>query len=102
VYGTAIARARTADRCDGSGYPDALAGDAIPLLAQIIGIADTFDAATTERPYKEAVSFEEAARQLGQEVARGWRLARLVDTFNRLVSANQFPPVEQANQMSRP
>jgi len=90
------------ERCDGSGYPDALAGDAIPLLAQIIGIADTFDAATTERPYKEAVSFDEAARQLVEEVARGWRLARLVDAFARLVSANHFPPVERAYQMFQP
>jgi len=90
------------ERCDGSGYPDALAGDAIPLLAQIIGIADTFDAATTLRPYKAAVSFEEAARQLVQEVARGWRRARLVETFTRLVKANHFPPVEQTHQMSQP
>jgi putative two-component system response regulator len=88
------------ERCDGSGYPDALVGDAIPLLAQIISIADTFDAATTERPYKAAVSFEEAARQLGQEVGLGWRRARLVDTFTRLVSANHFSPVERDHRVS--
>ena len=40
------------ERLDGSGYPDGLRGDAIPLLAQIIGIVDVFDALTTERPYK--------------------------------------------------
>ena len=88
------------ERCDGSGYPDALAGDAIPLLAQIISIADAFDAATTERPYKEAVSLEEAARQLVQEVALGWRRADLVETFTRLVSANHFSPVERARRVS--
>jgi putative two-component system response regulator len=90
------------ERCDGSGYPDALAGDTIPLLAQIISVADTFDAATTERPYKAAVSFEEAARQLGHEVAIGWRRAQLVDIFARLVRANTFSPVEQAVRMSHP
>ena len=90
------------ERCDGSGYPDALIGDAIPLLAQIISVADTFDAATTERPYKEAVSFEEASRQLTQEVARGWRRAGLVDLFTRLVGANHFSAVERARQACQP
>jgi putative two-component system response regulator len=88
------------ERCDGSGYPDGLAGDAIPLLAQIISIADTFDAATTERPYKAAVSFDEAAGQLVQEVALGWRRAALVETFTRLVRAGHFSPVEQARRAS--
>ena len=90
------------ERCDGSGYPDPLVGDAIPLLAQIISIADTFDAATTERPYKAAVSFEEAVRQLAQEVAIGWRRAALVDIFARLVSANHFSPVESARPLCQP
>jgi putative two-component system response regulator len=89
------------ERWDGSGYPDALVGDAIPLLAQIISIADAFDAATTERPYKAAVSFEEAARQLVQEVALGWRRAGLVDTFTRLVGANHFLPVQPARRVSQ-
>jgi putative two-component system response regulator len=88
------------ERCDGGGYPDALAGDAIPLLAQIISIADAFDAATTERPYKEAVSLEEAARQLVQEVACGWRRAGLVETFTRLVNGNHFSPVERARRVT--
>ena len=88
------------ERCDGSGYPDALAGDAIPLLAQIISIADAFDAATTERPYKEAVSFEEATRQLVHEVALGWRRAALVDTFARLVSPSHVSQGEPARRVS--
>ncbi len=89
------------ERCDGSGYPDALVGDEIPLLAQIISIADAFDAATTERPYKAAVSFAEAARQLGHEVALGWRRAGLVDTFARLVHANRFSTVERTDRVSQ-
>ena len=69
------------ERLDGSGYPDGLCGDAIPLLAQIMGIVDVFDALTTERPYKGALSFAQAADELRGEAARGWRCADLVGTF---------------------
>jgi HD-GYP domain-containing protein (c-di-GMP phosphodiesterase class II) len=43
---------------DGKGYPDQLAGEQIPLLARIIGAADTFDAMTTTRPYQEAMELD--------------------------------------------
>jgi putative two-component system response regulator len=69
------------ERLDGSGYPDGLRGDAIPLLSQIIGIADVFDALTTARPYKPALPLARAAEELWVEVARGWRPADLVSTF---------------------
>jgi HD-GYP domain-containing protein (c-di-GMP phosphodiesterase class II) len=48
------------ERWDGSGYPDGLRGDAIPLPARIVAVADAFDALTTERPYKRAWSLTEA------------------------------------------
>jgi putative two-component system response regulator len=48
------------ERWDGSGYPRALAGEAIPLVGRIAAVADVFDALTTERPYKAAWSAEEA------------------------------------------
>ena len=48
------------ERWDGTGYPDALAGEAIPMAAQIVAIADVFDALTMKRPYKEAWPLEEA------------------------------------------
>jgi putative two-component system response regulator len=69
------------ERLDGSGYPDGLRGDAIPLLAQIMGIVDVWDALTTARPYKAAMSVGEAAAELRREVARRWRRADLVSTF---------------------
>lgn len=69
------------ERLDGSGYPDGLAGDAIPLLAQIIGIVDVYDAMTTDRPYRTAMTPEEALAELHHEVERGWRRADLVDAF---------------------
>ncbi len=69
------------ERLDGSGYPDGLSGDAIPLLAQITSIVDVFDALTTDRPYRVAMPIPEAVAELRSEVARGWRREGLVATF---------------------
>jgi putative two-component system response regulator len=69
------------ERRDGSGYPDGLRGDAIPLLAQIIGIVDVFDAMTTDRPYRSALPVPRAAAELRREVLEGWRRPDLVAVF---------------------
>ena len=63
------------ERWDGHGYPDRLAADEIPLLAAIVGLADAWDAMTTERPYATAVPIDEAL----EEIRRG--------------SGSQFAPV---------
>jgi putative nucleotidyltransferase with HDIG domain len=55
---------------DGSGYPDALKGDAIPLWARIIAFADTIDAMTTDRPYRAALSAEAVRSELAQQAGR--------------------------------
>lgn len=52
------------ERYDGSGYPHHLKGRAIPLGAQIISVADSFDAMITDRPYRRGLSFEEALKRL--------------------------------------
>jgi putative two-component system response regulator len=69
------------ERLDGTGYPDGLRGDAVPLLAQIISIVDAFDAMTTARPYIAARPASWAAEELLREAARGWRRADLVTAF---------------------
>jgi putative two-component system response regulator len=69
------------ERLDGSGYPDGLRGDAIPLLAQVIGIVDVYDALTTARPYKPALPRDRARDELRDEANRGWRRKDLVDIF---------------------
>jgi putative two-component system response regulator len=69
------------ERLDGSGYPDGLRGDEIPLLAQIIGVVDVFDAMTTNRPYRAARTPEEALQELAADVKRGWRRSDLVEAF---------------------
>jgi putative two-component system response regulator len=73
------------ERLDGSGYPDGLVGDKIPLLAQIVGIVDVFEAVTTERPYQQPKANDEGMAVLRNHVQRGWRQHRLVDVFEELV-----------------
>ncbi|HXT70711.1 MAG TPA: HD domain-containing phosphohydrolase [Vicinamibacterales bacterium] len=75
------------ERLDGSGYPDGLRGDSIPLLAQIVGIVDVYDALTTIRPYKKALSSADALDVLSKEAAIGWRDRHLVDTFIECVKS---------------
>lgn len=55
------------ERIDGSGYPDGLCGDQIPLGARIIAVADTFDALTSNRPYRDANTHRRALRIIGAE-----------------------------------
>jgi len=50
------------ERWDGAGYPDRLTGEQIPLAARVFAVADTFDALTSDRPYRAAASFREARR----------------------------------------
>jgi putative two-component system response regulator len=69
------------ERLDGTGYPDRLKGDRVPLLAQIIGIVDVYDAIVSARPYKPAQSPAVAYEVLMDEVKRGWRRRDLVDEF---------------------
>lgn len=72
------------ERWDGSGYPDGLKGDKIPLLARILQIVDIYDALTTNRPYKRAHTHAEAIELLQQEADRGWRDAELVSLFREV------------------
>jgi HD-GYP domain-containing protein (c-di-GMP phosphodiesterase class II) len=58
------------ERWDGSGYPDGLAGAAIPLGARIVAVADVFDALTSDRPYRGALSRDTALACLSEEAGR--------------------------------
>jgi len=73
------------ERCDGSGYPDGLTREAIPLTARILQVVDLFDAFITQRPYKPAFTLEESLRLMREETRRGWWDARLVDLFIEVV-----------------
>ncbi len=78
------------ERIDGSGYPDALRGDAVPLLAQIVGLVDVFDALTTTRPYRAALAVHDSCDRLGEAAAAGQFRRELVEVFTRLVKAGRF------------
>ena len=68
------------ERFDGSGYPQRLAGEAIPLAARIFAIADTFDAMTSDRPYRAALQIEEARTEIAR--CAGTQLdPRVVEAF---------------------
>jgi putative two-component system response regulator len=69
------------ERLDGSGYPDGLRGDHVPLLAQIVGIADVYDAVTSTRPYRAAGPAERGYEELLGDVAAGARRCDLVEAF---------------------
>ena len=72
------------ERWDGSGYPDGLSGEDIPLLARILQVADIYDALTTTRPYKPAFTHEHAIEIMLEEVRRGWRDPELVPLFAQI------------------
>jgi putative two-component system response regulator len=70
------------ERMDGSGYPDGLRGEQIPVQARILQIADIYDALTTDRPYRVALTAQEALQILHHEAASGWLDASLVREFS--------------------
>jgi putative two-component system response regulator len=78
------------ERVDGSGYPDGLKNAEIPLLAQIMSVVDTFDALTSVRPYKPALSAEVAYEELRHEAARGWKRRDLVEKFIAIADDGQL------------
>ena len=73
------------EKYDGSGYPDGLRGEEIPLAARVLQIVDVFDALTTERPYKKALPNSEALLIMREEVGKRWWDPNLFDLFEQLV-----------------
>lgn len=97
---------------DGSGYPDGLVRDEIPIGARIILVADTTDAMTTDRPYRKALTYERVVEELDKYAGRQFD-PRVVAAFKRsatvgrLVGANRqpqvapiFPVVERREQLA--
>src|SRR5580698_6668026 len=73
------------EKFDGSGYPDGLAGEAIPITARILQVVDVFDALTTERPYKKALPVADALQVMREEVAKGWWDPHIFSLFEQFV-----------------
>ncbi len=80
------------EKLDGTGYPDGLRGESIPLTARVLQVVDVYDALTTERPYKPALSIADALQTMKQEVANGWWDPRIFDEFERLIRSAAGDP----------
>jgi len=86
------------EKQDGSGYPDGLKGEQVPLTARILQVTDIYDALTTDRPYRKALSSEKAFTIMREEVKRGWWDASILDKFEAVVLGSTAPqPVRSVN-----
>jgi cyclic di-GMP phosphodiesterase len=79
------------EHLDGSGYPDGLRGDRIPLTAQIVGLVDVFEALTTPRPYQRPRGADEALAMLRVQADRGWHSHDLLEAFVPLIQQSANP-----------
>lgn len=75
------------ERYDGGGHPDGLKGEAIPLEARVLTVADALDALTTDRPYRKATVWEESIQEMEKE--SGTRFDPAV-----LIALRRLPPRE--------
>jgi len=89
------------EKLDGSGYPDGLRGDAIPITARILQIVDVYDALTTERPYKKAFSAGEALLTMKEEVAKGWWDPHIFEQFEQLMRSGTADSLSQGAAMGQ-
>jgi putative two-component system response regulator len=78
------------EKLDGSGYPDRLKGEEIPLTARVLQIVDVYDALTTDRPYKSAFASVKALEIMEDEVNKGWWDSRVFFEFKRLVASGEW------------
>lgn len=77
------------ERYDGSGYPDGIKGDAVPMIAAIIAVADTFDAMTTDRPYRKGRSRDFAVDEIVR-LKGSWFHPKPVDALIAIYKQNIF------------
>lgn len=74
------------EKLNGSGYPDGLRGEQIPVTARVLQIVDVYDALTTARPYKRALTIAETLETMAEEVARGWWDQDIFEAFKKILA----------------
>ena len=84
------------ERPDGKGYPRGLKGDEIPRVAQLIAVADTFDAMYSNRPYRKRMNFERAVSIIQENSGTQFE-TDVVDAFMRLVEKGILKPADDDN-----
>jgi putative two-component system response regulator len=77
------------EKMDGSGYPDGLQGKQIPLTVRILQIVDVYDALSTQRPYKPALSTDAALDVIKNEVKKGWWDPEVLAAFEELIRTDE-------------
>jgi putative two-component system response regulator len=77
------------EKWDGSGYPDGLKGEQIPLTARILQITDIYDALTTDRPYRKALPMDTAFSIMRDEVKRGWWDGPVLEAFETFIHSHE-------------
>ncbi len=75
------------ERWDGKGYPDGIGGETIPQVARLLAVADTFDAMTSDRPYRKGMSWEIALGEIGRSAGTQFE-PRLAEAFVSLMQAD--------------
>lgn len=83
------------EKRDGSGYPDGLSGEEIPLAARILQLADVYDALTTDRPYRTAVPSEVALAMMDEESRLGWWDHEFFAEFREMIRARKSTPADK-------
>jgi HD-GYP domain-containing protein (c-di-GMP phosphodiesterase class II) len=81
------------ENVDGSGYPDGLKGNQIPLLGRIVSVADAFDAMTTDRPYSKAMTFEAALARLRFLAGKKFDM-KCVEAMEKASAAGDLSPAK--------
>ncbi len=87
------------ERYDGKGYPRGIKGENIPILGRVICIADSFDAMTTDRPYRKGLSLEQAVYELKKNAGLQFD-PNLVDVFVSLVTSGEILELKLENRPS--
>lgn len=82
------------ERWDGTGYPDGLRGEQIPLLARVLQVTDIYDALVNPRPYKPAFTGDRALEILQEETAQGWRDPEIVRRFAQFHRKGVFRDID--------
>jgi putative two-component system response regulator len=86
------------EKRNGSGYPDGLRGEEIPLTARIVQLADVYDALTTDRPYRTAVASEVALSIMDEEATHGWWDRDLFEVFRDMIRESRVASLPQPAQ----
>ena len=81
------------EKLDGTGYPDGLKGDQIPVLVRIVNIVDIYDALTTRRSYKDAWPLDKTFEVMYEEVKRGWWDGDILREWEKFVRSDEFQSV---------